>query len=49
MRTVTINHPKDLEEKMEELIEKELFTSKSELIRAAIRDLLVKYDTFKES
>ena len=47
MKTVTINLPKDLEEKIETLISKELFPNKSELIRTAIRDLLLKYETFE--
>jgi Arc/MetJ-type ribon-helix-helix transcriptional regulator len=47
MRTVTINLSKDLEKKISYLIEKELFVNKSELIRAAIRDLLLKYDSIE--
>ena len=47
MKTITINLPKELEEKIELLIEKELFPTKSELIRTAIRDLLLRYDSFK--
>ena len=46
MKTVTINLSKELEEKMEVLLEKEFFPNKSELIRTAIRDLLLKYDAF---
>ena len=45
MKTVTINLPADLEEKISFLIEKQIFPTKSELIRAAIRDLLVKYES----
>lgn len=47
MKTVTINLPKELEEKIEVLVEKEFFPNKSELIRAAIRELLLKYETFE--
>ncbi len=47
MKTVTINLPKELEEKIELLVEKEFFPNKSELIRAAIRELLLKYETFE--
>lgn len=48
MKTVTINLPKELEEKIEILVEKEFFPNKSEFIRTAIRDLLLKYEAFKE-
>lgn len=48
MKTVTINLPKELEEKIGMLVEKEFFPNKSELIRTAIRDLLLKYEVFKE-
>ena len=37
MKTVTINLPKELEEKIELLLEKEFFPNKSELIRTAIK------------
>ena len=47
MKTVTINLPKELEEKIELLIDKEFFPNKSELIRTAIRELLLKYNTFE--
>ena len=47
MKTVTINLSKELEERIDVLIEKEFFPNKSELIRTAIRDLLLKYDTFE--
>ena len=46
MRTVTINLTKELEEKIDVLLEKEIFSNKSELIRSAIRELLVKYECF---
>lgn len=47
MKTVTINLTKELEEKIDLLIDKEIYPNKSELIRSAIRDLLVKYDCFE--
>lgn len=47
MQTVTINLPNDLDEKMTLLVKNELFPNKSELIRTAIRDFLLKYDAFK--
>ena len=47
MKTVNINLRKELEEKIELLIDKEFFPNKSELIRTAIRELLLKYNTFE--
>ena len=48
MRTVTANLNYELEEVIEKLVQDQVFPNKSELIRAAIRDLLLKYGCFEE-
>ena len=47
MKTVTINLSNELEDKISILIDKQIFPTKSELIRAAIRDLLAKYESLE--
>ena len=46
MRTVTVSLPPELDEFIEKLIKNEVFPNKSEFIRAAIRDLLVRHECF---
>ena len=42
MRTITVKMPEELLREMDALIERGLFTNRSELLRYAIRELLMK-------
>ena len=46
MRTVTVSLPEELDEFIETLILKEVFPNKSEFIRTAVRELLIKHQCF---
>jgi len=46
MRTVTVSLTKELDEFIENLILKEVFPNKSEFIRTAVRELLLKHESF---
>lgn len=49
MRTVTVNLPEELDDFISSLIEKKVFPNKSEFIRAAIRELLIRHESFLEN
>ena len=46
MRTVTVSLPEDVDEFIEKLVLNEVFPNKSEFIRTAVRDLLLKHECF---
>lgn len=48
MRTVVVNIPEDLYDFIQGLIDKEIFPNRSEFLRAAIRELLVKHACFSD-